>query len=212
MTNRVYEADPREFTLDPNNKNKGTKRGRDLIQKSFEQTGAGRGIAVDGDGYVIAGNHALQAAVDAGMKIVVVETDGDELVVTKRRDMKGEKGMRSPGSIANQMALADNISARENLDLDFDLLAKDMQDGADFVTEYIFVEELIAEGVGLDAIHTEEIKTGEVEKEEVVVARFDPGSVIMLGDHTLRVGSTVDDVEVMVRAWEKKTGFTARTV
>jgi hypothetical protein len=209
---RVYDADPREFQTDPKNKNKGTKRGGELLRKSLERTGAGRSIVVDGHGKVIAGNHTLEAAVEKGIPLRVIETDGTELVVVKRKDLIGDDSMDNPNSRANELALADNAVGQANLDWAADSIAVAVQEGADFVADYFWPEELAEMGIGGDAITVEELSVGDVESEDVTVERFEPGDTVMLADHTLRIGSTTDDAAVMIKAWEKKTGFTARVM
>ena len=41
---------------DQHNANKGTERGKELLDQSIKELGAGRSILVDKDGHVIAGN------------------------------------------------------------------------------------------------------------------------------------------------------------
>ena len=53
---------------DDHNFNKGTDAGRQLMEKSFKELGAGRSILVDKDGRIIAGNKSQQAAIAAGIK------------------------------------------------------------------------------------------------------------------------------------------------
>lgn len=88
---------------DQNNANQGTKRGHDLLHRSLEQHGAGRGIVTDKHGQVIGGNKTLEAAVDQGFGIEVVVTNGDELVVVQREDLDLMDGGR-----ARTLAYLDN--------------------------------------------------------------------------------------------------------
>jgi hypothetical protein len=69
-----------ELVLDGKNANKGTKRGRELLEQSLGKYGAGRSVLMDRHDRVIAGNKTVVAAVAAGMKsISVIETDGSSL-------------------------------------------------------------------------------------------------------------------------------------
>lgn len=62
---------------DAHNFNKGTDEGRRLMDKSFQELGAGRSILLDKDNNIIAGNKSQEAAIRAGIKRVrVIETDG----------------------------------------------------------------------------------------------------------------------------------------
>jgi hypothetical protein len=83
---------------------KGTKRGRELLEKSLERYGAGRSVLVDRHDRVIAGNKTVEAAVAAGLKsIAVIETDGSSLVAVQRGDLDLAKDKK-----ARELAIADN--------------------------------------------------------------------------------------------------------
>lgn len=95
---------------DDKNFNKGTQYGKHLIDKSFEQFGAGRSILIDKNGHVIAGNKSLESyAEGGGEKVIVVETDGKTLIAVKRTDvnLNTKKG--------REMALADNATAKADI-------------------------------------------------------------------------------------------------
>jgi len=51
-----------QLVLDEKNANKGTKRGRKLLEESLEKYGAGRSVVVDRHDRVIAGNKTVVAA------------------------------------------------------------------------------------------------------------------------------------------------------
>lgn len=99
---------------DDNNFNKGTKRGGIMMRHSIETLGLGRSILLDKDNNIIAGNKTQETARALGFKdVIVVETDGSQVVAVKRTDLSlnSEKG--------REMALADNKTAQENIDLDY---------------------------------------------------------------------------------------------
>lgn len=76
-----------------------------IIGQSLDQCGAGRSILADSTGEVIAGNGVLEQAEKRGIKIKTVETDGSELVVVVRKDLK-------PGDEKRKLlALADNAAS-----------------------------------------------------------------------------------------------------
>lgn len=98
---------------DDHNFNKGTDAGRQLMEKSFKELGAGRSILVDKDGRIIAGNKSQQAAIAAGIKKVrIIETTGDELVAVKRTDLSLDS------KEGRELALADNLTTQVNLEWD----------------------------------------------------------------------------------------------
>ena len=81
-------VDIRDIIADDHNFNAGTEKGREMIEKSFRELGAGRSILLDKNNRIIAGNKSQQAAIAAGIKRVrVIETTGDELVAVKRTDV-----------------------------------------------------------------------------------------------------------------------------
>jgi hypothetical protein len=93
-----------EPVLDGKNANKGTKRGRELLEQPLGKYGAGRSVLMDRHDRVIAGNKTVVAAVAAGMKsISVIETDGSSLVAVHRSDLDLKKDKK-----ARELAIADN--------------------------------------------------------------------------------------------------------
>jgi hypothetical protein len=124
-----------DLTPDKHNANRGTKRGHDQLDHSIREYGAGRSILADKNGNVIAGNKTLQAAVDAGLKARVIETDGDELVVVVRRDLDlGDHRAR-------ELAYADNVIAANDLEWDADVIREDVESGV-ALDKFFFEDEL----------------------------------------------------------------------
>jgi len=65
----------KDITPDKANANKGTQRGRGMVESSLRRYGAGQSILVDKDGNVIAGNKTIEAAQEIGLPVKVVQTD-----------------------------------------------------------------------------------------------------------------------------------------
>lgn len=109
------------LTPDPRNANKGTRKGREALDKSIKDLGFGRSILVDSQGVTIAGNKTREAALAANpdQKVRVIETDGTELIVVKRTDLT-----LSTDAKAKQLAVADNRVAELDLSWDQDILAE----------------------------------------------------------------------------------------
>lgn len=124
-----------DLTPDDRNLNKGTKRGLELLAKSLEKFGAGRSILVDRDGRVIAGNKTLEQAVDMGLEVHVVKTDGKRLVVVQREDISLETPQ------GREFALADNRVSQVDFELDLEQLAALTSEGLD-VSDFYFPEEI----------------------------------------------------------------------
>ena len=110
---KVIETKLDALVPDNRNFNKGTEFGGHLIEKSLREFGIGRGIVVDKNNRIIAGNKTTENCADIGLdKVVIVETTGDTLVVTKRTDID----IDSPKG--REMALADNATAVANIEWD----------------------------------------------------------------------------------------------
>lgn len=88
-----------------------------LIKKSIDEVGFGRSIVIDSENEIVAGN-GLVSQVAKNTPIKVVETDGTELVVVKRTDLKTNDDKRK------QLAIMDN-STSDNSSFDFALLQSD---------------------------------------------------------------------------------------
>ena len=125
---QVRDAKLNELTPDAHNANKGTERGRYMLDHSLRQYGAGRSILVDKHGKVIAGNKTLEAAADIGLEdMVIVRTVGDKLVVVQRDDLDLDDG----DDKARLMAYADNRAGQIGLEWDAEALRVDIDAGLD---------------------------------------------------------------------------------
>lgn len=107
---------------DPNNANKHTQRGHQIVENSIRRRGVGRGILAAGKNtdkpVIMAGNLTAEKARDAGIdEVVFVHTTGNQLVVTVRDDLDPT----SPEAIA--LGIEDNESGKQSYNPDIDLLA-----------------------------------------------------------------------------------------
>lgn len=110
----MEEFDIKDLVQDDKNFNMGTEQGKILMDRSFENFGAGRSVLIDKNNRIIAGNKTAKIAEEHGIKKVrVIETTGEELVVVKRTDidLDSRKG--------REMALADNMTSKVNQKLDY---------------------------------------------------------------------------------------------
>lgn len=120
----VYELPIEELEPDPKNANKGTERGRAMLGASVHDTKLHRGVAVDRNNRLIAGNKTAAAAKAAGYKkALIVETDGETLVVTKRTDLD----LDDPTNPARKAAFYDNRTS-EFVDYDAELVLEALQE------------------------------------------------------------------------------------
>ena len=103
-------VDIRDIIPDDHNFNAGTEKGREMIEKSFRELGAGRSILLDKNNRIIAGNKSQQAAIATGItKVRIVDTDGDEIVAVRRRDVDLDS------KLGRELAFADNATQQVSL-------------------------------------------------------------------------------------------------
>ncbi|HQV45039.1 MAG TPA: hypothetical protein PK478_01945 [Nitrospira sp.] len=104
---------------DPRNANRGTERGRGMLERSMRAYGAGRSVLVDRNGVLIAGNKTAEVAAELGLPVRVVETDGTELVAVRRTDLD-----LSRDRAAVELGIADNRVGQVSLEWDTDMLVE----------------------------------------------------------------------------------------
>ena len=103
-------VDIRDIIPDSHNFNAGTEKGREMIEKSFRELGAGRSILLDKNNRIIAGNKSQQAAIATGItKVRIVDTEGDEIVAVRRRDVDLDS------KLGRELAFADNATQQVSL-------------------------------------------------------------------------------------------------
>ena len=101
----IIETKIENLVPDDMNANKGTEYGQHLIENSLRK--------FDRNNRIIAGNKTIENAANIGLdNVIVVETDGNQIVAVKRKDidLDSEKG--------REMALADNATSDANLQWD----------------------------------------------------------------------------------------------
>lgn len=161
---------------DPNNYRSHDDKNKELIKKSLEKLGAGRSIVIDNEGYIVAGNGVHEQAEALGIPVRVVESDGKELIVVKRTDLKLGDEKRK------ELALADNATS-DTSEWDADALFGEW--GADQLAEW---------GVELPEWDQEEIEPqedcgpGEVPEQPNTVF----GDLYELNEHRVLCGDSTD--------------------
>ena len=96
----------KDLIQDDKNFNKGTSKGKELMDKSLSRFGAGRSILIDKNNKVIAGNKTLDAF--KGQEVEIVESDGTKLIAVKHIDID----LDTPEG--RELALADNQTSKVN--------------------------------------------------------------------------------------------------
>jgi DNA modification methylase len=101
---KVTERQIADYSPDPGNARTHTPRNVSVIQDSLETVGAARSLVADESDVILAGNATITAAASAGItRVIEIETDGDALIVHKRRNLNATQKV--------QLALADNRSS-----------------------------------------------------------------------------------------------------
>lgn len=146
-----------ELVQDKRNANKGTKRGRSQVAESLKRFGAGRSVLIDRNGVLIAGNKTASQAQAAGIdEVIVVQTNGRQLVAVQRTDLD------IGSSEAQALAIADNRVAEVGLEWDKDVLA-DLVGVGDLDLEPFFTADELAKAMGLgsEGLGDDDRMTGE---------------------------------------------------
>lgn len=90
-----------ELRRDPHQARVHTARGHGMLVDGIQKLGTGRSIVIDEDNTILAGEGVVEACAEAGVHdVVIVDADGDELVVVRRLDLTDEA--------REEMALLDN--------------------------------------------------------------------------------------------------------
>lgn len=111
---RIERAKLSDIVFDDQNANLGTERGEYLLGESLQKHGAGRGVLLDKNRRLIAGNKVTAKAGELGVaeEVVIVHTKGNVLVATQRDDLD----LDTPEGRA--LALFDNRVGEANLEWD----------------------------------------------------------------------------------------------
>jgi len=174
------------LTLDPQNANLGTPRGRQALDDSLRTYGAGRSILIDKHGRVIGGNKTVEKARELGLPITIVRTDGRTLVAVQRVDLDLETDAH-----AKALAIADNRVAELDLAWDPEVLRQLQADGVKLDTLFTpeEFERLLGEGAYAG-------KTGDDQVVEPGPTTVRRGDLFQLGPHRLLCGDATDPADV----------------
>lgn len=92
-------------------------KNKSLIKHSIDEFGAGRSILIDAEDEIIGGNGVYEQWGDRPIK--VVETDGSELIVVKRKDLKTNDPKRRMLAIMDNSTSDSSYFDKELLEMDF---------------------------------------------------------------------------------------------
>ena len=170
-----------DLIFDDKNFNKGTQYGKSLMEKSLSKFGAGRSILIDKNNRIIAGNKTTENFTELGLeKVTIIDTDRDTLIAVRRNDID----LDTPEG--REFALADNQTAKVNIDFDFGTLVAEVDEG--------ILEEWGIENPEPEVLEAEEddfeVPEGGSETDIVL------GDLFEIGEHRLLCGDSTDSDSV----------------
>jgi len=178
--------------FDKRNYRKHNAKNKELIKKSLEECGAGRSIVIDNNNEIIAGNGIWEQASKLKIPTKIIETDGTELIVVKRTDLKTDDEKRK------QLAIMDN-STSDSSEFDLDSLQADFE-----------IYQLSDWGLDVEFESLEEQEVSEDEVPEEVETKCKLGDIWQLGNHRLMCGDStnITDVEKLMNGEKADMVFT----
>jgi hypothetical protein len=175
-----------DLKQDSRNANKGNEAGAKKLKSSISKLGIGRGILVDKDNNIIAGNHVVQEAIAQGYEnVIIVPTDGKTLVVTQRTDVAidSKKG--------RELAISDNVTAKEGIEFDFDTL-DDIMTEFDIDVEFMPEVKILGQGMSneeLDRFFEESEDNGKAPKQKIILEYTDDEYELVINAFSFLKGS-----------------------
>jgi hypothetical protein len=136
----VTTKTPTIITQDPMNANRGTVRGRGMLEQSLQRYGAGRAPVADRNGKLIGGNKTAEVAMELGLDVQLIPSDGKTLYVIQRTDLDLDD---DPDHRARELAIADNRVGEVSLEWEPEILSALQDDGVDL--DGLWFDEELAE-------------------------------------------------------------------
>lgn len=127
-----------DLIQDDFNANKGRAIGKEKLKTSIETNGFGRSVLIDKNGKLIAGNKTVEQALELGLtELIIVRTNGEQLVAVQREDLDLDT------KEGRNLAIADNRVSEANLSWDIDNLRRISETfGQEILTDYFYADEL----------------------------------------------------------------------
>jgi DNA modification methylase len=177
---------------DRRNANLHTERGVYMVSRSLEKLGAGRSILIDKDNEIIAGNLTAEQAADMGLEeVIIVPTDGRQLVAVQRMDMD----LDDPATGAREMAYADNRAAIVSIDFDPEIVSQDLEMGLDLGDWWKDAE---LEEMGVKEPDVPEDVPPQIDRAEELRQKWgvESGQLWQLGEHRVICGDATNKDDV----------------
>ena len=179
-----------DLTPDKKNPNRGTERGRDLLERSVRKYGIARSIVVDRDGNIKAGNTTVDvvgALTSGEAEIQVVQSDGKKLIVVQRTDWDENS------KEAREYRHVDNRTSEVGFELDAEILREELEASTVDLSEFYTKKEL-------------EFKLSEspiVDEPEGASAGGSGSDELFLSSKGLKIPVTEDEVSALKEEFKK---------
>jgi len=144
---------------------------------------------VDKNGVILAGNHAQEAFVNAGLENVIeVETDGNQIVVVKRTDMDANS------TAGKKMAIMDNRTSEQGLAWDALVLEEMLNEIKQDEGELDAALEKLAGELDINMGELQDAPEPEIDKAEELRVKWgvESGQLWQLGEHRLICGDSTN--------------------
>ena len=115
----------KDIKFDERNYRIHSEKNKQLIRKSITECGLARSVVIDSENCLIGGNGVV-SQLDKNTKVKVIESDGTELVVVKRTDLKTDDEKRKKLAVMDNSTSDSSEFDLELMKVDFDI--PDLQD------------------------------------------------------------------------------------
>jgi hypothetical protein len=183
---KLKEIKIHELIPDDKNFNIGSEFGNSLIEKSFNKFGAGRSILVDKNNKIIAGNKSTENyGATGGQKVIIVESDGTELIAVKRTDID----LDTPQG--REMALADNATAKANIVWAEDVIADEI--GIEVSENWGIVNSDKISDIDLDNFFEDRIEEEKLNKNKIIL-EYTEEDFIQVNEAFAKIGGSKEKI------------------
>lgn len=178
----------KKIKLDPNNFNKHTEKGMQLLEDSIDEVGVIESITVDKNGEIITGNARKEIFDKKGLSPVFIKLQSDEYPVIET-NLEGELRVKA--------ALYANTVGKHNLNFDTNLIEEIA------VEEFgINVEEIGIEAPPFDMLpdysgKNKEFNSDQFDKEVQLRMKFDSETYLLVIDRLANVGEQTHEAALL---------------